>query len=120
MYNISTHLWQVDVGNDDLVQGAWGVPSLLAGVSTWVVLVCGVLAGLPWLGILNFSYWVLGRRRGWVAREVPSGETKSTGHDCEKDLHIELSAIESCSDTAALIPQRYGYDYSNVASVIHT
>ena len=56
-----THLRQVDVRDDDLVQRTRGVSSLLAGVSARVVLVGGMLACVPGLGAVDLGDWVLGR-----------------------------------------------------------
>lgn len=81
-----THLGQVDVGNDNLVQGAGGVLAALAGVAVGVVLVLGIAAGLPGLGAVGFANFVLAAGRGRVGAEVPAGKTESAGHDCEKNL----------------------------------
>lgn len=86
-----TYSWQVDVWNDDLVQSTWCVLPLLAGVTTWVVLIGGVFTSLPWLGAVDLGDWVLRGRRGWVAGEVPSSKTESARHDCEKDLGLRVS-----------------------------
>ena len=82
-----THSGQVDVGNDDLVEGRGGVFARLARVTARVVLVLGVAAGLPGLGVGSLCDGVLGRGRSGVAREVPASKTESAGHDSEKDLY---------------------------------
>lgn len=54
----STHSRQADVGDDDLVQGAGRVSLCLCGISTRVVLVLGISAGLPGLGIGSLAHSV--------------------------------------------------------------
>lgn len=83
----STHSGQVDVGNDDLVEGRGSVLARLAGVTARVVLVFGIAASLPGLGVGGLCDGVLRRGRSGVTREVPASETESTGHDGEKDLY---------------------------------
>lgn len=81
-----THLRQVDVGDDDLVQRTGSILAGLAGVAVWVVLVGGVAAGLPGLGALSDSDLVLAAGGSRVGAEVPAGKTESAGHDREEDL----------------------------------
>ena len=81
-----THLRQVDVRDDDLVQGTGSVLAGLAGVAVWVVLVGGLAAGLPGLGALSLSDLVLAAGGSRVGAEVPAGKTESAGHDREEDL----------------------------------
>lgn len=81
-----THLGQVDVRNDDLVQRTGSVLAGLAGVAVWVVLVGGVAAGLPGLGAFRDSDLVLAAGGSRVGAEVPASKTESAGHDREEDL----------------------------------
>jgi hypothetical protein len=84
----ATYSGQVDVGNDDLVESRGSILARLAGVTTGVVLVLGITAGLPGLGVGSNGDGVLGRRGSGVTREVPSSKTESTGHDGEQDLYV--------------------------------
>jgi hypothetical protein len=81
-----THLGQVDVRDDDLVQRTGSILAGLAGVAVWVVLVGSVAAGLPGLGALSLSDLVLAAGGSRVGAEVPAGKTESAGHDREEDL----------------------------------
>lgn len=82
----TTHLRQVDVRDDDLVQGAGSVLARLGGVAVRVVLVGGVAAGLPGLGAVGLADLVLAAGRRRVGAEVPAGEAEGAGHDCEENL----------------------------------
>ena len=82
----STHLGQVDVRDDDLVQRTGSILAGLAGVAVWVVLVGSVAAGLPGLGALSLADLVLAAGGSRVGAEVPAGKTESAGHDREEDL----------------------------------
>ena len=62
-----------------------------AWVTAWVVLVAGLASGLPRLRTIDASHLVFGRRRGWVAREMPACEAKSASHDGEENLHSIIS-----------------------------
>jgi len=81
-----THLRQVDVRDDDLVQRTGSILAGLAGVAVWVVLVGGVAAGLPGLSALGLADLVLTAGGSRVGAEVPAGKTESAGHDHEEDL----------------------------------
>lgn len=81
-----THLRQVDVRDDDLVQRTGSILAGLAGVAVWVVLVGGVAAGLPGLSALGLADLVLAAGGSRVGAEVPAGKTESAGHDHEEDL----------------------------------
>lgn len=86
MQKWNTYSWQVDVGNDDLVQSARRILLALAGVTTGVVLVCGVATGLPRLGVFCLGDAALAVVGGWVLTEVPAGQSECTGHDGQQDL----------------------------------
>lgn len=91
----SAYPWEVNVWNDNLVERAWRILPAAGRVTAWVVLVGSVAAGLPRLGVWGLGDWVLGRRGGWVAGEVPSGKTESARHDREEDLLVVRDALQS-------------------------
>ena len=85
-YFYFTHLGQVDIGNDNLVQRTGSILAGLAGVAVWVVLVGSLAAGLPGFGAVSLADPVLAAGGGRVGAEVPASKTKSAGHDREEDL----------------------------------
>jgi hypothetical protein len=56
----ATHSGQVDVGDDNLVESRGSVLARLAGVTAGVVLVLGITASLPGLGVGSNGNRVLG------------------------------------------------------------
>ena len=86
-----THLGQVDVRDDDLVEGAGSILAGLAGVAVGVVLVSGVASSLPGLGAVSLANLVLAAGGGRVGAEVPAGKAESARHDREKDLWFAKS-----------------------------
>lgn len=83
---VFTHLGQVDVRDDDLVQRTGGILAGLAGVAVGVVLVGSVAAGLPGLSAVGLADLVLAAGGSRVGAEVPASKAESAGHDCEEDL----------------------------------
>lgn len=79
-------LWQVDVGNDDGVDGAGGLLGLSGPVAAWVVLVLALSAGLP--GAAGVGNLLLGGGGGGRASKVESSATESSDHDGAEDHEL--------------------------------
>ena len=81
-----THLRQIDIRHNNLIQRRRGIPLPPAGVSARVVLVLALAAVFPGLGALDGRDLVLAAGGGGVAAEVPAYEARRADHDCHEGL----------------------------------